>query len=56
MTTVVKNTNISDLLEVSRGNFAVLKRMTNEFRDLVESPNKGERKSGDETPKEKPGK
>jgi hypothetical protein len=40
MTKVVKNTNISEMLEVSRGNFDVLKRMTNEFRELASTPAK----------------
>jgi len=38
MTTVVKNTNISELLQVSSGNFEVLEKMTREFRKLVGEP------------------
>lgn len=53
MTTVVKNTSISDMLEVSRGNFKVLERMTNEFREMVQSPNKAVRTSKDQSSKEK---
>jgi hypothetical protein len=53
MTTVVKNINISDMLEVSRGNFKVLERMTNEFREMVQSPYKGVRTSKDQSSKEK---
>ncbi len=34
-TTILKNTGIKDLLEVSAGNFQVLKRMTEEFRRLA---------------------
>jgi hypothetical protein len=53
MTTVVKNINISDMLEVSRGNFKVLERMTNEFREMVQSPYKGARTSKEQSTKEK---
>ena len=35
-TTVIKNTNIKELLEVSRGNMNVLKKMTDEFRRIVQ--------------------
>ena len=38
MATVVKNTNIAELLKVSGGDFAVLEKMTEEFRDLVRAP------------------
>jgi hypothetical protein len=38
MTIVVKNTNISDLLEVSSGNFGALEKTTEQFRHLVEAP------------------
>lgn len=34
-TTIIKNTHIKELLEVSRGNMDVLKKMTEEFRQLV---------------------
>jgi len=37
-TTVLKNTGIKDLLEVAAGNFEVLRRMTEEFRQRVEEP------------------
>jgi hypothetical protein len=37
-TTVLKNTGIKNLLEVSAGNFEVLRRMTEEFRQRVEEP------------------
>lgn len=40
MTKEVKNTNISELLEVSRGNYGVLKEMTTEFRKLSSTPAK----------------
>jgi len=53
MTTVVKNINISDMLEASRGNFKVLERMTNEIREMVQAPNKGVRTSKDQSSKEK---
>jgi hypothetical protein len=35
MTTIIKNTNIKELMEVASGNFQVLERMTEEFRRLV---------------------
>lgn len=53
MTTVVKNTRIADMLEVSRGNFKVLERMTDEFREMVQSPNRAVRTSKDQSSKEK---
>ncbi len=37
-TTVLKNTGIKELMEVSGGNFEVLKRMTEEFRRKVQEP------------------
>jgi hypothetical protein len=37
-TTIIKNTNIKELLEVSAGNFEVLERMTQEFRQKVQEP------------------
>jgi hypothetical protein len=51
MTTIIKNTNIKELLEVARGNFQVLEKMTEEFRRLVQlrpnksGPSKGGRKA-----------
>lgn len=36
MTTFLENTNIADLLQVSSGNFAVLEKMTEEFRQRVQ--------------------
>jgi hypothetical protein len=53
MTTVVKNTRIADMLEVSRGNFKVLERMTDEFREMVQAPYKGFRASKVQSTKEK---
>jgi len=37
-TTVLKNTGIKELMEVSSGNFEALKRMTEEFRRKVQEP------------------
>jgi hypothetical protein len=37
-TTVLKDTGIKELMEVSGGNFEVLKRMTEEFRRKVQEP------------------
>jgi hypothetical protein len=37
-TTVLKNTNIKELMEISSGNMEPLKKMTEEFRRLVEKP------------------
>lgn len=39
-TTVIKNTNIRELLEVSRGNMDVLKKMTDEFLRIVQNRQK----------------
>jgi hypothetical protein len=38
MATVVKNTNIPELLQVSAGNFEVFKKMNEEFRQLAQAP------------------
>lgn len=35
-TTIIKNTNIKELMEIARGNFQVLDRMTEDFRRLVQ--------------------
>lgn len=35
-TTIIKNTHIEELLEVSRGNMDVLKKMSEQFRQLVQ--------------------
>jgi|SRR5580658_7380516 hypothetical protein len=35
-TTIIKNTNIRELMEIARGNFQVLEKMTEEFRRLVQ--------------------
>jgi hypothetical protein len=37
-TTVVKNTHIKELMEIASGNMEPLKKMTEEFRRLVEEP------------------
>lgn len=39
-TTIVKNTGIKDLLEISAGNLGVLQRLTEEFRQKVQEPSK----------------
>jgi hypothetical protein len=39
-TTIIKNTGIEELLEVSAGNFGVLERMTEEFGLQVQKPTK----------------
>jgi hypothetical protein len=36
MTTIIRNTNIKELVEVARGNFQVMQKMTEEFRRLVQ--------------------
>jgi hypothetical protein len=46
MTTILKNTHIKELLEVSAGNFQVLERMTEEFRRLVQEHPKKTAASG----------
>ncbi len=35
-TTIIKNTNIEELLEISAGNLEVLQKMTEEFRQKVQ--------------------
>ena len=40
MATVVKNTNISELLQVSAGNFEVLEKTNEEFSQLAGAPPK----------------
>jgi hypothetical protein len=37
-TTVIKNTRIKELMEIASGNMEPLKKMTEEFRRLVEKP------------------
>jgi hypothetical protein len=37
-TTILKNTGIKDLMEVSAGNLQVLERMAEEFRQKVQEP------------------
>jgi hypothetical protein len=37
-TTVIKNTQIKELMEISSGNLRVLEKMTEEFRRLVQEP------------------
>jgi len=37
-TTVIKNTHIKELMEIASGNMEPLKKMTEEFRRLVEKP------------------
>jgi hypothetical protein len=37
-TTVIKNTHIKELMEIASGNMEPLKKMTEEFRRLVEQP------------------
>jgi hypothetical protein len=37
-TTVIKNTHIKELMEIASGNMEPLKKMTEEFRRLVEEP------------------
>ena len=37
-TTVIKNTHLKELMEIASGNMEPLKKMTEEFRRLVEEP------------------
>jgi hypothetical protein len=44
-TTVIKNTHIKELMQIASGNMEPLKKMTEEFRRLVEEPFKGAERS-----------